>query len=109
MAKNDSNTPESGAQIVSLPDGPDGVDGLTPRQRLIMDMITTTTAERGYPPSVREIADAVGLASQHESRIRFSSKIVSHYLTGSRESPAHTATFKPNNRSHLCCYLCCVS
>ena len=63
MAKNDSNTPESGAQIVSLPDGPDGVDGLTPRQRLIMDMITTTTAERGYPPSVREIADAVGLAS----------------------------------------------
>ena len=63
MAKNDSNTPESGAQIVSLPDGPDGVDGLTPRQRLIMDMITSTTAERGYPPSVREIADAVGLAS----------------------------------------------
>jgi repressor LexA len=28
-----------------------------------MDMITSTTAERGYPPSVREIADAVGLAS----------------------------------------------
>jgi repressor LexA len=26
-------------------------------------MITTTSAERGYPPSVREIAEAVGLAS----------------------------------------------
>jgi repressor LexA len=63
MAKNDSNTPESSAQILSLPDGPDGSDGLTARQRLIMEMITATTAERGYPPSVREIADAVGLAS----------------------------------------------
>ena len=63
MAKNDSNTPESEAQILSLPDGPDGSDGLTARQRLIMEMITATTAERGYPPSVREIADAVGLAS----------------------------------------------
>ncbi len=63
MAKNDSNTQGSVAQIVSLPDGPAGSDGLTARQRLIMDMITTTTAERGYPPSVREIAGAVGLAS----------------------------------------------
>ena len=45
MAKNDSNTPESGAQIVSLPDGPDGIDGLTPRQRLIMDMITITLTQ----------------------------------------------------------------
>jgi repressor LexA len=51
------------AQVVSLPDGAEGDDGLTARQRLILEMITTTSAERGYPPSVREIAEAVGLAS----------------------------------------------
>jgi len=33
------------------------------RKQKIIDCIARTVAERGYPPSVREIADAVGLAS----------------------------------------------
>ena len=33
------------------------------RRRKILDCIARTVAERGFPPSVREIADAVGLAS----------------------------------------------
>jgi repressor LexA len=40
-----------------------GVDALGPRQKKILDFILGTVEERGYPPSVREIADAVGLAS----------------------------------------------
>ena len=36
---------------------------LTDRQREILDLIRTTVAQRGYPPSVREIGDAVGLSS----------------------------------------------
>lgn len=40
-----------------------GVDTLGPRQRKILDFILNTVQDRGYPPSVREIADAVGLAS----------------------------------------------
>lgn len=36
---------------------------LTTRQREILDLIETTAANRGYPPSVREIGDAVGLSS----------------------------------------------
>ncbi len=36
---------------------------LTQRQREILDLIRTTVAQRGYPPSVREIGDAVGLRS----------------------------------------------
>jgi repressor LexA len=40
-----------------------GVDALGPRQKKILDYILGTVEERGYPPSVREIADAVGLAS----------------------------------------------
>src|ERR671911_1467661 len=33
------------------------------RRQRIVDYIAHTVEERGYPPSVREIADAVGLAS----------------------------------------------
>jgi repressor LexA len=36
---------------------------LTPRQRRIVDFIATTVRERGYPPTVREIGEAVGLTS----------------------------------------------
>ncbi len=36
---------------------------LTERQREILELITSTVAARGYPPSVREIGDAVGLSS----------------------------------------------
>ncbi len=36
---------------------------LTTRQQEILDFILTTVAGRGYPPSVREIGDAVGLSS----------------------------------------------
>ena len=49
--------------VVSLPDTPEGADGLTARQRKILDYISQATSERGYPPSVREIGDAVGLTS----------------------------------------------
>lgn len=36
---------------------------LTTRQREILDLIQRTVTARGYPPSVREIGDAVGLSS----------------------------------------------
>jgi len=36
---------------------------LTGRQRQILDFIKRQTRERGYPPSVREIGEAVGLSS----------------------------------------------
>ncbi len=40
-----------------------GIEGLGPRQRKILEYILGTVEDRGYPPSVREIAEAVGLAS----------------------------------------------
>jgi len=51
------------SQIVELPDGPADGDGLTTRQRQILDMIRDSVEDRGYPPSVREIGEAVGLTS----------------------------------------------
>jgi repressor LexA len=53
---------ESGA-ISAFPDGPADADGLTLRQRRILEVIKATVDSRGYPPSIREMGDAVGLAS----------------------------------------------
>ncbi|BBX03086.1 repressor LexA [Mycolicibacterium moriokaense] len=44
--------------------GRGGLDtGLTERQRTILDVIRASVTSRGYPPSIREIGDAVGLTS----------------------------------------------
>ena len=53
---------ETGA-VSAFPDGPADADGLTLRQRRILEMIQATVESRGYPPSIREMGDAVGLAS----------------------------------------------
>ncbi|CDM76063.1 transcriptional repressor LexA [Mycobacterium marinum] len=52
-------------------DGASGADNraqsvdtaLTERQRTILNVIRTSVNDRGYPPSIREIGDAVGLTS----------------------------------------------
>lgn len=54
----------------SSSDNPEGTGGartldpgLTERQRTILDVIRASVTSRGYPPSIREIGDAVGLTS----------------------------------------------
>jgi repressor LexA len=42
---------------------PSGLPNLTARQREILEVIDRHMRERGYPPSVREIGEAVGLTS----------------------------------------------
>jgi repressor LexA len=39
------------------------MEELTPRQQRIVEFIRRTVQERGYPPTVREIGEAVGLTS----------------------------------------------
>jgi repressor LexA len=51
------------ASVSSLPDGPADEHGLTPRQRRILEVIKAAVESRGYPPSIREMGEAVGLAS----------------------------------------------
>ncbi|HEY6793080.1 MAG TPA: transcriptional repressor LexA [Kineosporiaceae bacterium] len=50
-------------RVHQLPDGPSDGDGLTTRQRLVLETIRTLVERRGYPPSMREIGEAVGLTS----------------------------------------------
>lgn len=45
------------------PDGSQDQVRLTDRQRRILDVLRSMVERRGYPPSVREIGDAVGLNS----------------------------------------------
>lgn len=51
------------AEVVDLPDGPPDASGLTVRQRRVLEVIRDAVSQRGYPPSVREIGEAVGLTS----------------------------------------------
>jgi repressor LexA len=50
-------------KVRELPDGPPDASGLTPRQRRVLDVIRTAVEQRGYPPSMREIGESVGLTS----------------------------------------------
>jgi repressor LexA len=51
------------ATIHELPDSPADATGLTRRQRRVLEVIRQSVESRGYPPSVREIGEAVGLNS----------------------------------------------
>jgi repressor LexA len=58
-----AGVPPQTTQIHNLPDGPADGEGLTPRQRKILEFIRESVERRGFPPTIREIGDAVGLAS----------------------------------------------
>ena len=51
------------AAVREIPDGPADATGLTSRQRLVLEVIRDSVERRGYPPSMREIGEAVGLTS----------------------------------------------
>jgi len=51
------------SNVQTFPDRPDAGDGLTVRQRRVLEVIRDSIDRRGYPPSVREIGEAVGLSS----------------------------------------------
>ena len=49
--------------VVEFPDTPDPSHVLTWRQRRVLQVIRESVQRRGYPPSMREIGEAVGLTS----------------------------------------------
>ena len=64
---------KSSRKISELPDGPPDATGLTPRQTKVLLSIKDSIEKRGYPPSMREIGEAVGLTSSssvaHQLRV----------------------------------------
>jgi repressor LexA len=53
---------------------------LTPRQRKVLQVIRDSVQQRGYPPSMREIAQAVGLTSSSSVSFQLSSLQKKGYL-----------------------------
>jgi repressor LexA len=51
------------SRVREIPDGPPDAAGLTPRQRKVLEVIRDSVERRGYPPSMREIGESVGLTS----------------------------------------------
>lgn len=75
MATDRTSTPRRAARtnVSELPDAPPDATGLTPRQQRILNVLREAIEQRGYPPSIREIGDLVGLASSssvaHQLRV----------------------------------------
>ncbi|MDQ3760315.1 MAG: transcriptional repressor LexA [Actinomycetota bacterium] len=68
LTSSGAQDPSEAAQVHAFldPDESDestGNDGLTPRQRRVLEVIREWVERFGYPPSVREIGEAVGLTS----------------------------------------------
>ena len=72
-AEGTTMTPRGTDKVAELPDGPPDATGLTPRQQRILNVIRDSLEDRGYPPSMREIGELVGLTSSssvsHQLRV----------------------------------------
>ncbi len=64
-----------------------GRDPLSDRQRQVLDFLTDTVNDRGYPPSVREICEAVGLSSPSTVHSHLSSLVKSGYIRRDPSKP----------------------
>ncbi len=60
---------------------------LTGRQQQILDFILETVRDRGYPPAVREIGDAVGLSSPSTVHSHLSALVKSGYIRRDPSKP----------------------
>lgn len=63
MASESNESERSPGTVSELPDSAPDALGLTARQRRILAFLKDAIEQRGYPPSIREIGEAVGLAS----------------------------------------------
>jgi repressor LexA len=66
--------------VTELPDKPDPDHVLTWRQRKVLQVIRESVQRRGYPPSMREIGEAVGLTSTSSVSYQLSTLQAKGYL-----------------------------
>jgi repressor LexA len=66
--------------VPDLPDQPDPDHVLTWRQRKVLQVIRESVQKRGYPPSMREIGEAVGLTSTSSVSYQLSTLQTKGYL-----------------------------
>jgi repressor LexA len=79
--------------VVELGDG----DGLTPRQRLVLETVRASVESRGYPPSMREIGDAVGLTSPSSVKHQLTALERKGYLRRDPNRPRAIEVVQPDD------------
>jgi repressor LexA len=88
------------SQVFSLPDGPAGGDGLTDRQRLVLETIKESVESRGYPPSMREIGERVGLTSPSSVAHQLTTLERKGYLRRDPNRPRAIEVIMPGEPAH---------
>ena len=81
--------------VTELPDRDRG-DGLTVRQRRVLEVIRNSVDRRGYPPSMREIGDAVGLASPSSVSHQLNALVTKGYLRRDPNRPRAIEIVSPD-------------
>ena len=83
--------------VTELPDGPPDATGLTQRQQRVLQHIKASLDSRGYPPSMREIGEAVGLTSS--SSVAHQLKVLEQkgYLKRDPNRPRALQVFLPED------------
>ncbi|MFO7299973.1 MAG: transcriptional repressor LexA [Actinomycetes bacterium] len=68
---------------------------LTERQRQVLEFIRQKVAERGYPPSVREIGEAIGLNSPSTVHSHLNSLVEAGYIKRDPSKPRAIMVVEP--------------
>ena len=74
---------------------------ITARQRQILELIQRSVADRGYPPSVREIGEAVGLSSPSTVHSHLSTLARAGYLRRDPSKPRAIEVIAPAGDEQL--------
>ncbi len=82
--------------VHQLPERASG-DGLTARQRKVLEVIRNAVATRGYPPSLREIGQLVGLTSPSSVAHQLSSLERKGYLRRDPNRPRAIEVIAPDS------------
>ena len=86
------------AEIHEMPDREQG-DALTTRQRRVLEVIRNSVDRRGYPPSLREIGEAVGLTSPSSVSHQLSALERKGYLRKDPNRPRAIEVVSPDTTS----------
>ncbi len=76
-------------------------DDISERQRQILELILTTARDRGYPPSVREIGESVGLSSPSTVHSHLSALVKAGYLRRDPSKPRAIEVVDPSGVEDL--------
>ena len=101
MAGKKSTAAGASGQVAELPDGPPDASGLTPRQQRVLTVIKDSIERRGYPPSMREIGERVGLTSS--SSVAHQLRVLEEkgYLKRDPNRPRALSVFDPDSTGTL--------